>query len=68
VGGPKNVVMSEAFDQLCLWLQDNNNDDELHTLKELQVKLADFANGGEDVWTTKFLQYKLVAKYAANCR
>jgi hypothetical protein len=64
VGRPENIIMSRAFDELCSWLESNAADAELYTLDELRHKLEIFADHCEDVWTTTYLQEKLVAKYA----
>ncbi len=49
-GRKPDVAMLEYFEMLCLWLE-NEAEQELYTLKELALEMAEFADG-EDNYST----------------
>ena len=59
-GRPVHAEMTEAFETVCFWLE-NENDSEFLTLKELHEKISLSKTG--EVYTIKTLKQKLQDKY-----
>ena len=52
-------VMQDIFEHMCLWLEDES---ELYTLEELQMKMLEYS-GNNDVYSTKRIKQKLIERY-----
>ena len=57
-----NQDMNDAFEKVCLWLE-NAADGELYTLKELQKKMSALSNDTTNIYSIKSLRLKLQEKY-----
>ena len=64
-GRKPDAAMLEYFEMLCLWLEnelENEAEKELYTLHELALKMSEFADG-DDTYSTKWLKQKLIDRY-----
>ena len=61
VGRSEDPQRSLRFEQMCDWL--DSAEDELFTLSELQEKMRNLSDDGEDVYSTKQIKRKLEDKY-----
>ena len=58
-GRPVNTEMSEGFEAICIWLEEDGDCD-LHTIDELQEKIKEM---GYECYSNKRLKQKLKEKY-----
>jgi len=69
-GWPEDTINSDAFDNLCQWLE-SSCEGRLYTLEDLQQHLANYVADKfnrltDSVYLTKYLKQKLMKKYGDN--
>jgi hypothetical protein len=63
-GRPVDQQMSVRFEEMCDWLE--AAEDQVYTLNELQEKLINISDCGDNVYSVKQLKRKLEEKYCVH--
>ena len=61
-GRPTNQKLLLSFNNLCIWL-DNEADGELHSVRDLHVKMKDLPGYDEEVYSVVWMKKKLKERY-----